>query len=76
MKLVVAGAGGRMGRTLIEMVLRSGDFELAAAIEAAGSPVIGKTAGELVGLPSPVRISREFSGGDCLIDFTRPEGTL
>ena len=76
MKLVVAGAGGRMGRTLIEMVLRSGDFELAAAIEAAGSSVIGKTAGELVGLPSPVRISREFSGGDCLIDFTRPEGTL
>ncbi|HTQ75617.1 MAG TPA: 4-hydroxy-tetrahydrodipicolinate reductase [Burkholderiales bacterium] len=76
MKLVVAGAGGRMGRTLIEMVLRSGDFELAAAIEAPGSPAIGKTAGELVGLPSPVRISSEFSGGDCLIDFTRPEGTL
>jgi len=75
-KLVIAGAGGRMGRALIEMVLRSGDLDLAAAIEAPGSPLIGKSAGELVGLPSPVRISREFSGGDCLIDFTRPEGTL
>ena len=76
MKLVIAGAGGRMGRALIEMVLRSGDLDLAAAIEAPGSPLIGKSAGDLVGLPSPVRISREFSGGDCLIDFTRPEGTL
>jgi len=75
-KLVIAGAGGRMGRALIEMVLRSGDLDLAAAIEAPGSPLIGKSAGELVGLPSAVRISREFSGGDCLIDFTRPEGTL
>jgi 4-hydroxy-tetrahydrodipicolinate reductase len=65
-----------MGCALIEMVLRSGDLDLAAAIEAPGSPLIGKSAGELVGLPSPVRISSEFSGGDCLIDFTRPEGTL
>jgi 4-hydroxy-tetrahydrodipicolinate reductase len=76
MKLVIAGAGGRMGRTLIEMVLRSEDLELAAAIEAPGNPLIGKFAGELVGLASKVKIATEFSEGDCLIDFTRPEGTL
>ena len=80
MKLVIAGAGGRMGRTLIEMVLASADLELAAAVEAPGSPVIGKDAGELVGRHCGVKIASTFAGavakGDCLIDFTRPEGTL
>ncbi len=80
MKLVVAGAGGRMGRTLIEMVLRSGDLRLAAALEASGSPLIGKDAGELVGHPCGVGIvsglADGVAGADCLIDFTRPEGTL
>jgi 4-hydroxy-tetrahydrodipicolinate reductase len=79
-KLVIAGAGGRMGRTLIETALRSGDLELAAALEAPGSPLIGKDAGELVGLPCGVKIAAELADrvgrGDCLIDFTRPEGTL
>lgn len=76
MRLVITGAGGRMGRALIESVLRSGDLELAAAVEAPGSPLIGKDVGELVGLPCGVRISTEFVNGDCLIDFTRPEGAL
>jgi 4-hydroxy-tetrahydrodipicolinate reductase len=78
-KLVIAGAGGRMGRTLIEMALASGDLELAAAVEVSGSPAIGKDAGELVGHPCGVKIASNFGGvvkGDCLIDFTRPEGTL
>ena len=76
MKLVIAGAGGRMGRALIEMILRSGDLQLAAAIEAPGSPLIGKDAGELVGQPCGVKVSSGFAKGDCLIDFTRPEGAL
>lgn len=76
MKLVITGAGGRMGRALIESVLRSGDLELAAAVEVPGSPLIGRDAGELVGLPCGVKISPEFVSGDCLIDFTRPEGAL
>lgn len=76
MRLVITGAGGRMGRALIESVLRSGDLELAAAVEVPGSPLIGRDAGELVGLPCGVKISPEFVSGDCLIDFTRPEGAL
>jgi 4-hydroxy-tetrahydrodipicolinate reductase len=79
-KLAIAGAGGRMGRTLIEMALASGDLELAAALEVPGSPAIGKDAGELVGHPCGVKITSDFADGvakgDCLIDFTRPEGTL
>jgi len=75
-KLVIAGAGGRMGRALIELVSRSADLELAGALEAPDSPLIGKDAGELAGRPNGVRISAGFTGGDCLIDFTRPEGAL
>jgi 4-hydroxy-tetrahydrodipicolinate reductase len=75
-RLVIAGAGGRMGRALIELVLRSADLRLAAAVEAPGNPLIGRDAGELVGLPSGVKISSEFAAGDCLIDFTRPEAAL
>ena len=65
-----------MGRTLIEMVLRSDDLELAGAVEAPGHSLIGRDAGELVGMPRGVKISSELANGDCLIDFTRPEGTL
>jgi 4-hydroxy-tetrahydrodipicolinate reductase len=80
MKLVIAGAGGRMGRALIEMALASGELKLAAALEAPGSAVIGKDAGELVGRPCGLKIASGMvdgvAKGDCLIDFTRPEGTL
>ena len=31
MRLVVAGAGGRMGRTLVKAITESKDFELAGA---------------------------------------------
>src|SRR5207244_9927163 len=79
-KLAVAGAGGRMGRALIEMILRSGDLKLAAALEAPGSSAIGRDAGELAGNPCGVKIVSDpasaVAGADCLIDFTRPEGTV
>lgn len=65
-----------MGRALIEMVLRSADLRLAAALEVPGSPLLGRDAGEIVGAPCGVKVSTDFASGDCLIDFTRPEGAL
>ncbi|MBM3341375.1 MAG: 4-hydroxy-tetrahydrodipicolinate reductase [Betaproteobacteria bacterium] len=80
MNVAIAGAGGRMGRTLVEAVLRNADFKLAAALEIAGSPHLGKDAGELVGSACGVKVSedieRALKGCDAMIDFTRPEGTL
>jgi 4-hydroxy-tetrahydrodipicolinate reductase len=80
MKVVVAGASGRMGRTLVELILKSGDLTLAGAIEAPGSPALGKDAGELVGSACGVKISAQtasaLAGADCLIDFTTPEATI
>ena len=80
MKIAVVGACGRMGRMLIESVLKDGQATLASAIDQPGTPAIGKDAGELVGMPCGVAVSSDVEAGiaraDCLIDFTRPEGTL
>ena len=79
-RFAIAGSAGRMGRTLIEAVLAAPDAELVAALEHPGSPFIGKDAGELMGSPCGVPVSADIdaalSKADCLIDFTRPEGTI
>ncbi len=80
MRIAVVGANGRMGRMLIEATLKDERATLAAAFDRPGSPAIGKTAGELVGLSCDVVVSDDFAAeigkADCLIDFTRPEGTM
>ena len=80
LKVAIAGAGGRMGRTLIEAVLRGKDMQLAAALEIAGSPHLGRDAGEFAGSACGILITddieRALKGCDALIDFTRPAGTL
>lgn len=79
MKIAIVGANGRMGRMLIESVLKQDGLELVAAIDQPGSPAIGRNVGELVGLPANLKVSDDVEAGialaDCLIDFTRPEGT-
>jgi len=79
-RIAIAGASGRMGRMLVEMTLKSSDLVLVAAFDQADSPFIGKDAGELVGAPCGVTVTSDVAAGlakaDCLIDFTRPEGTL
>jgi 4-hydroxy-tetrahydrodipicolinate reductase len=79
-RFAIAGSGGRMGRTLIEAVLAAADGTLAAALDVAGSPMLGKDAGEALGTPCGVPIDADIDVGlsqaDCLIDFTRPDGTM
>ena len=72
MRIAVAGAGGRMGRALVEAVLGDGELELAAVLEAAGAPAVGQKAGGLT-IGSDLGV---LAKADALIDFTRPEGTL
>lgn len=80
MKIAVAGAGGRMGRMLIEAVLAADDAELAGALDIEGSPVLGRDAADFLGRQSGVRITSSadeaLAQATHLIDFTRPEGTL
>ena len=69
-----------MGRMLIEATLKDERLTLGAAFDVPGSPAIGRTAGELVGMACDVVVSSDMDAGlgqiDCLIDFTRPQGTL
>jgi 4-hydroxy-tetrahydrodipicolinate reductase len=81
MRLVVAGAGGRMGRTLVKAIADSKDFALAGALEDARSPLIGWDAGVLAGLgANGIKLVGDATAlldkADGIIDFTAPEATL
>ncbi|MBK6469503.1 MAG: 4-hydroxy-tetrahydrodipicolinate reductase [Betaproteobacteria bacterium] len=80
LNIAVAGAGGRMGRMLIEAVLASGDCRLSGALDRPGSPALGQDAGAFAGRETGVAVTASLhaglAGAEVLIDFTRPEGTL
>ena len=80
LRVVVAGASGRMGRMLVEAVLAAPDLKLHGALDVPGSPALGQDAASFLGRESGVPITddltRGLAGGDVLIDFTRPAGTL
>ncbi|MGH8674821.1 MAG: 4-hydroxy-tetrahydrodipicolinate reductase [Burkholderiales bacterium] len=73
MKVAIAGAGGKMGRALIEAVQADRSLTLAAALDVAASPALGTQVG---GVRVGADIHAAVSAADLLIDFTRPEGTL
>ena len=73
MKVAVAGAGGRMGHTLIEAVIADPELTLAAVFDVPGSPIFGK---ELAGVEATADVAEAVAVSDVVIDFTRPEGTL
>ena len=81
MRLVIAGAGGRMGRTLIHAIAATKGVTLAGAIEASDSAVIGRDAGELAGLgTNGIKVVSDaaplLKAADGLIEFTIPAATL
>jgi 4-hydroxy-tetrahydrodipicolinate reductase len=81
MRLIVAGAGGRMGRTLIHAVAATDGASLAGAVDAPGSAAIGRDAGELAGLGrNGVAVQAELepllASADGLLDFTIPAATI
>jgi len=81
MRLIVAGAGGRMGRTLVHAIAATDGAILAGAVEAASSAVIGRDAGELAGLGrNGVAVTTDveplLAQADGLLDFTVPAATL
>src|SRR6478735_613667 len=81
MRLIVAGAGGRMGRALVRAIAEAGDAVLAGALEAPGSELIGKDAAVLAGLPaSGIEVSADLwslsGNADGILDFTVPAATI
>jgi len=81
MRLIVAGAGGRMGRTLVKAIAETKGLALAGAIEGPGSPLLGKDAGELAGTgANGVKITSDAAAlidkADGIVDFTIPAATV
>ena len=78
--ITVAGASGRMGHMLIEAIMASHDCRLAGALDMAASPAQGHDAAAPLGKASGILVTSDLHAGlknaACLIDFTRPEGTL
>jgi len=72
-KVAIAGAGGRMGRTLIEALENDGALTLAAALDAPGTAPVGR---EIAGVRVTDDIEAAVKACDVLIDFTRPAGTM
>ena len=76
----VIGAGGRMGRMLIEAVQENPQTTLKAAIERQGSSLVGADAGEVAAIGSlDVQIVDDLKAVindiDVLIDFSLPDAT-
>ena len=81
LNIAIAGAGGRMGRMLIDAVSENEACTLSGALEHEASPLLGQDAGLLVGNETlGVSVSSDrsvaFAGADVIIDFTLPAATL
>jgi 4-hydroxy-tetrahydrodipicolinate reductase len=81
MRLIVAGAGGRMGRALTRVISETPGAVLVGALEAPGSELLGKDAGVLAGLPdNGVKLSADLwslsANADGMLDFTVPAATI
>jgi 4-hydroxy-tetrahydrodipicolinate reductase len=76
--VVIVGARGRMGQSLIREVLDSEHVTLVGAVERPGSPGIGADAASIVGMPSVgVPLSDELRPPrtSVVVDFSLPEAT-
>jgi 4-hydroxy-tetrahydrodipicolinate reductase len=81
MRLIVVGAGGRMGQMLIRAIQDTPGVALVGAVEQPDSPIIGQDAGLLagigpIGLPitdDPLPLFVEAHG---VLDFTTPDATV
>jgi 4-hydroxy-tetrahydrodipicolinate reductase len=81
MRLIVAGAGGRMGRALVRVISETPGAVLAGALEAPGSELLGKDSGVLAGLPAnDVKLSADLwelsANADGIVDFTIPAASI
>lgn len=80
-KIGIIGAGGRMGRMLIQATAQNPATTLTGAIERSGSSLLGVDAGELVhseklNVPLVDDVSQVIENIDVLIDFSLPDSTV
>jgi 4-hydroxy-tetrahydrodipicolinate reductase len=81
MRLIVAGASGRMGRTLIRAIAEAKGLALAGALEDARSALLGQDSGVLAGLPANgialvADVKPLLAKADGIVDFTAPQASV
>lgn len=81
LKLIVAGAAGRMGRAIIREALATPGVAIAGGFERPGSDALGKDLGPLAGLDSLGVIVEDgprnaIRRAGVLIDFTTPSASI
>lgn len=79
--LVVTGASGRMGQTLIRLAQGSDRLHLVGCVERSGHPWIGRDVGDAMGgAPIGVKVTDDaldaFSKAQAVVDFTAPAATV
>lgn len=81
LNIAITGAGGRMGRALIQAVAANDRTTLTVATVSPSSTLAGSDAGEVagigkVGVPLTTHLNDGLHQADIVIDFTTPEATL
>ena len=80
-RVVIVGASGRMGRTLVSCARQMQGIVVAGAVDRADSPSIGRDVGELagigaLGIPVTTDLAAALrAGADVVIDFSDPAST-
>ncbi len=78
-RLAIAGAAGRMGRTIIEAANTDPGVQIGTALEQTGSEFLGRDAGEAAGIGTigiPIAEELDPESFDVLIEFTSTQATL
>src|ERR1700733_12122782 len=75
LKIVVTGASGRMGRTLIREIAQGSGMELCGALEMEGHPNLGLDSGTLAGMqPNGIKLTADpltlLAHAQAVVDFT------
>jgi 4-hydroxy-tetrahydrodipicolinate reductase len=82
MRLIVNGAGGRMGRTVIRIIEETPGVKLVGALERSGAPNLGQDAGTVAGLASPLGVAITddplslMLEAEGVIDFSTPGSSV
>ena len=80
LNIAVMGSTGKMGQSLIQLIVKNHEFKLTGAHEISNNPSIGKDAGYFIGEQTGVLITENldevFNESQVVIDFTRPDASL
>jgi len=80
-RVSVHGAGGRMGRSIVKVVVEDKGATLVSAVERGGSPALGQDVGVLAGLQEPLGVlvtsslEEALERAEVVIDFSLPDAS-